>query len=65
MGREQFAVAYGFAYVFAAAGTFVGPPFAGMVVDVFGDYGLAMHFAGASILVAALTVLCPLRRKTR
>lgn len=30
VGRSNFAVAYGFAYMFSAAGVFIGPPIAGI-----------------------------------
>ncbi|CAB3367999.1 Hypothetical predicted protein [Cloeon dipterum] len=64
VAMERFSAAYGLMLLVQGAGNLIGPPLAGMISDLTGNWDLAFYLAGVLTVIAGfLTFLIPLYSK--
>ncbi|XP_052069045.1 monocarboxylate transporter 12-like [Mytilus californianus] len=56
LGVENLASSCGLALLFQGLGFLVGPPMAGFVTDMFGDYQSGFYFAGVAMVISSIVV---------
>ncbi|XP_046336911.2 monocarboxylate transporter 13-like isoform X2 [Haliotis rufescens] len=64
VGVKRLAAGYGLNNMFAGVGLFLGPPFAGLVLEATGRYDLCYFLAGAFLVLgSALSIAIPVFKK--
>ncbi|XP_070554889.1 monocarboxylate transporter 13-like [Ptychodera flava] len=59
VGHQNFTAAVGFTALAISIGGIIGPPIAGYIYDVTGDYNNSFYFYGAFLILGGLTALVP------